>query len=188
MSRGTVTLREANLADLGPLVEVQQDGAVEALGNIFPQATYPFPADRVRARWASEVADPAVRAYVVEDDLERIVGFAATRECELLHFGTARHTWGTGVAVEAHDLLLDRLRVQGVTHAWLRVFEENHRARRFYERLGWSPTDRRSRTSFPPRPVLVEYTRSLLATMPGEPQTGTTRSDRRPFTNGGPGP
>jgi hypothetical protein len=30
-------------------------------------------------------------------------------------------------------------------------------ARRFSEKLGWRRTDRTSRTSFPPHPVLVEY-------------------------------
>jgi putative acetyltransferase len=39
----------------------------------------------------------------------------------------------------------------------LRVFEDNHQARRFYEKLGWRRTDRLSRTSFPPYPVLIEY-------------------------------
>lgn len=39
----------------------------------------------------------------------------------------------------------------------LRVFADNVRARRFYERLGWRPTGRVSRTSFPPDPVLLEY-------------------------------
>lgn len=156
-----VTLREATLVDVEPLVEVQRAGAIEGLAHIFPQQTYPFPTDRVRARWATEIADPVVRAYVAEDDGGRVVGFAATKDSELLHFGTAKETWGTGVAAAAHDHVIDRLRADGVRHAWLRVFEENHRARRFYDKLGWSLTTRRSRTSFAPHPVLVHYTRDL---------------------------
>lgn len=154
-----VVLREATSADLEDLVAVQREGAVAALGHIFAQSTYPFPTDRVLARWEAELADRDVGAYVIVTDTDRIVGFAATRGPELLHFGTARHTWGTGVAADAHDLVLDRFRADGVARAWLRVFEDNRRARRFYERLGWSQTDRRSRTSFAPHPVLVEYTR-----------------------------
>jgi RimJ/RimL family protein N-acetyltransferase len=39
----------------------------------------------------------------------------------------------------------------------LRVFAGNHRARRFYEKLGWKETGVESRTSFPPHPTLLEY-------------------------------
>jgi putative acetyltransferase len=39
----------------------------------------------------------------------------------------------------------------------LRVFEENHRARRFYEKSGWVSTGSTSRGQFPPFPVLLEY-------------------------------
>lgn len=164
-------LRAATTADLEALLEVQRVGAVEALAHIFDQRTHPFPTDRVLARWAADLADPGMGVYVVEDQTEGILGFAATRGDEFLHFGTAKHTWGTGVAADAHDLVLDQMRSAGVTRAWLRVFEANHRARRFYERLGWSLTGRRSRTSFAPHPVLLEYDRELQdppKTMRGE--------------------
>jgi len=76
---------------------------------------------------------------------------------ELLHFGTAVETWGSGFAAAAHDQVVRRLAATGSPRAWLRVFEENRRARRFYEKLGWHGTDRTSRSPFPPHPVLVEY-------------------------------
>lgn len=52
---------------------------------------------------------------------------------------------------------MERLAATGWTLARLRVFDQNHRARRFFEKLGWRPTDRTSWTSFPPHPVLVEH-------------------------------
>ena len=85
-----------------------------------------------------------------------IVGFAATRGEELLHFGTAVETWGSGLAAWLHDAVVATYpSVTGPLR--LRVFAENRRARRFYEKLGWLATGRESRTSFPPHPVLVEY-------------------------------
>lgn len=45
-------------------------------------------------------------------------------------------TWGTGLAVAAHDKLVERLVATGATVARLRVLDQNHRARRFYEKLG----------------------------------------------------
>jgi hypothetical protein len=44
-----------------------------------------------------------------------------------------------------------------ITRLWLPVFEDHHRARRFWEKQGWESTGRTSRTSFEPHPVLVEY-------------------------------
>jgi RimJ/RimL family protein N-acetyltransferase len=152
-----VLLRDANLPDLPALLDVQQSGALHALTHIFPQDAYPFPRAEIQARWAAEIADPDTTVYVVEHDAGRIVGFAAIRDNELLHFGTAVETWGTGLATEVHGRLIERLAATGAAHARLRVFADNHRARRFYEKLGWRRTDRLSRTSFPPHPVLVEY-------------------------------
>ncbi|MGO8874682.1 MAG: N-acetyltransferase family protein [Acidimicrobiales bacterium] len=156
-----MNLRQAAESDLDSLLTVQEEGATRALSHIFPQDTHPFPRETLRSRWVTELADPGIRAYVITNDDDEVLGFAATRDDELLHFGTAVETWGTGVAAAAHDALLRTLADQGVTQARLRVFEENHRARRFYEKLGWQPTEQRSRTSFPPHPVLVEYRRHV---------------------------
>lgn len=175
-----VTLKEATPSDLEALVEVQRTGAVAALAHIFDQQTYPFPTDQILARWTAHLADPVVRAYVVGVGGGRIVGFAATRGSELLHFGTAKDTWGTGVAAAAHDLVLDRLWAEGVPHAWLRVFQQNHRARRFYEKVGWSRTDQVSRSPFAPHPVLVHYTRDLVDSASGNRQTSAYEAHHRP--------
>jgi RimJ/RimL family protein N-acetyltransferase len=151
-----VVLRAAVLSDLPALVDVQEAGAVRALAHIFPQDTYPFPKATVRSRWAAEIADPDIEVYVIERD-QRIAGFAAIRGTDFLHFGTAVETWGSGLAKTAHDQVLERIAATGATVARLRVFTENRRARRFYEKQGWHSTGRLSRTPFPPHPALVEY-------------------------------
>jgi RimJ/RimL family protein N-acetyltransferase len=153
--------RLATEADVDPLVAVQEEGATRALSHIFPQDVYPFPRETLRSRWREEIADSCVSAYVIVDDNNEVVGFAATRADELLHFGTAISTWGTGLAVEAHDAVINALDAEGVVLAKLHVFEQNQRARRFYEKLGWQQTANRSRTPFPPYPVLIEYRRSI---------------------------
>lgn len=155
-----MVLRLAALQDLDALVEVQRVGAQRALAHIFPQDTHPFPRDKIFVRWVTEIADPGIEVYVIEHE-GRVSGYAATRGDELLHFGTAMTTWGNGLAVAAHDEILTRLAATGLTHVRLRVFEENHRAIRFYEKLGWQRTAARTRTSFPPHPVLVGYERQL---------------------------
>ena len=150
--------REMAIDDLDALMPLQAQGAVTALSNLFPQDEYPFPNEVIQQRWIRELTDPAITPYVAVDEAADLVGFAARRDDELLHFGTAVRTWGSGLATWLHDALiatfpddLDQLR--------LRVFDENQRARRFYEKLGWVPTGAQTRTSYPPHPTLLEYVR-----------------------------
>lgn len=147
-------------ADVASVVEVQEQGSVRALATVFPQDRYPFPREEVAARWRTEVADPLIDCFVVLLH-GNIAGFAATRGDELLHFGVAVEHWGTGLAARAHDAVLQQLRAQGFRHSWLRVFTGNARARRFYEKQGWTPTTDRSVSSFAPHPELIRYERTL---------------------------
>ena len=149
--------------DLDALLRVQSEGATAGLGHIFAQEQYPFPVERVRSRWEGELADPGMNCFVVLDAAGERVGFAATRGNEFLHFGTALSTWGSGLAGLAHDEVLEHLVAQGFDHAWLRVFEANERARRFYARRRWVPTGERSESGFPPNPVLLHYRIDLTA-------------------------
>lgn len=156
-------LRQAALDDLDTLVDVQQHGAVQALAHIFPQDRYPFPRADLLRRWSNEIADPTTQTYVMTDARGHVLGFAATRGEELLHFGTAVESWGTGLAKQGHDAVVATLVEIGETRARLRVFEENYRARRFYEKLGWHHTGQRGLTSFPPYPVLLTYELDLTS-------------------------
>lgn len=146
--------------DIDALVVVQREGAIVGLGHIFPQGSHPFPTQVVRNRWLTELADPGTDCFTVMDGA-RVAGFAATRGDEFLHFGTAVRTWGTGLAGQAHDEVLDHLRASGHKAAWLTVFERNERAVRFYLRRGWVSTGQKSRTVFPPHPTLCRYERVL---------------------------
>jgi putative acetyltransferase len=148
------------LAHLEALMAVQQEGAAAGLGHIFPQETHPFPRQRVLDRWMREIADPGVDCFVIKD-AGHVAGFAATRADELLHFGTAVSTWGSGLADVAHSELLDHLRAREQQNVWLRVFDENTRAIRFYVRRGWVRTDVTMQTTFPPYPTLRRYERRL---------------------------
>jgi RimJ/RimL family protein N-acetyltransferase len=155
-----VVLRRAELSDLPELVDVQEAGAVLAFAHIFPQDAHPFPRATVLARWAAELAEAETDVFVIEKD-GRIAGFAAIRGNEFRHFGTAVPTWGSGLAQAAHDQVIARIAGTGATTARLRVFTDNHRARRFYEKQGWRSTGRLSRTAFAPHPVLEEYELNL---------------------------
>lgn len=156
-------LRPLVVGDLDELLPLQREGSIATVGSVFPQDRFPFPVEDLRRRWETELADPGVRCFAVVDADGAFAGFAATRDAELLHFGTARRTWGSGLAAVAHDELLEVMADGGVALAWLRVFEANERARRFYERRGWVEVGVRSRSEFEPYPVLLRYERSLEA-------------------------
>ena len=160
----SVVVRLAAAKDLDAMLEIQQQGAFAGLANIFPQDQYPFPRSTIRQRWVAELDDPATYVYVCVEG--EIVGFAATRGNELLHFGTAVGTWGSGIGEQFHDVLLGELTrtAPAACRSFrLSVFEANTRARRFYERLGWRATERHTRSTFAPYAVLVEYRRPRSA-------------------------
>jgi len=143
--------------DLAELLDVQEAGAVVGLAAVFPQSRSPFPREILRARWQDEIADADIGTYVAVDrDDDTIVGFAATKAGELLHFGTAIDTWGTGIAGRLLDEIVVVLR-RASREPSLRVFAENRRGRRFYEKHGWQPTGESTVSVFEPHPVLLWY-------------------------------
>jgi GNAT superfamily N-acetyltransferase len=73
---------------------------------------------------------------------EEVVGVAVSRvdECtgELRALYVVPAEWGSGTGNRLHDAAVDGMREDGATAATLWVVEGNVRARRFYERHGWS--------------------------------------------------
>lgn len=153
-------LRPLTPDQLDALVDVQREGAVAGLADVFPQDRYPFQVDVIRERWAAELADPAIDCFAVVQD-GQVAGFAATRGDELLHFGTALATWGTGLAGRVHDEVLAHLRTHGHDRAWLWCFDDNARGMRFYARRGWVATEITQRSDFPPHALLRRLERDL---------------------------
>ena len=158
-------------ADVPDVLDVQEPGAIRGLADVFPQDVYPFPSDKVAARWEAELETPGIDCLVIQTD-GAVLGFTAIRGDEFLHFGIGVELWGSGLARLAHDAVLDRMRARGVQRAWLRVFTKNGRGRRFYEKLGWRPTGERTNSTFPPFPELLHYARSSAIELP--PSTTST--------------
>jgi RimJ/RimL family protein N-acetyltransferase len=155
-----VVLRTMTAADVPAVVDIQEPGAAVGLANVFPQDAYPFPRDDIARRWVQEIGTPGIDCFVVQGD-GAVVGFAAIRGEEFLHFGIAIEHWGTGIAQAAHETVLDQMRRRGVPGAWLRVFTGNVRGRRFYEKLDWPPTGEHTWSTYPPYAELSRYERDL---------------------------
>ena len=62
----------------------------------------------------------------------------------------------------AIETVLHAMDERGTTIAELWCLEENHRARRLYEYLGWRPTDEVREAPWPPYPLQMVYTRLIV--------------------------
>ncbi len=158
-----VTVRRATVEDVDAIAALQVRSWQAAYPGLMPPAYLDAQDPRQRAvRWREWLADPPphLQVLVAERSDERdgeagaaIVGFAAvsayrTEEGEEhpgAHVGelcalyASPDHWGTGVGRELIDAAVSTLAHEGFTEAVLWVIDGNARARRFYERVGWTP-------------------------------------------------
>jgi diamine N-acetyltransferase len=151
-----VRVRAARPEEVEALLGIQQAASVAAFRHIFPPARYPFPARPVRERWRAALGTAEGRVLVAERD-GLPVGVVQVAPKRLDGLFVLPSAWGSGVADRLHDAAVQALRGWGCDCCRLSVLEENHRARRFYERRGWRLDGRRMRTPFPPHPSMVGY-------------------------------
>ena len=152
--------RDATLDDLGALRDLERAANLAALAHVFPPERYPFPDDDVLARWALVLDEPGVVVRVAEDDAG-LVAVAAYDDATLRHLAVRPDHWGDGLATTAIETALHAMELRGSTIASLWCLEENHRARRLYEYLGWRETSDRREAPWPPHPVEMRYTRLI---------------------------
>jgi RimJ/RimL family protein N-acetyltransferase len=155
--------REATHRDLPALTDLERSANLAALGHVFPPERYPFPTDDVLARWALVLEDPSVCVLVHDAEDGGIELFAAYDDTTLRHLAVHPRRWGQGLASRAIAAVLAAMDRRGATSADLWCLEENHRARRLYEYLGWRATDDRRPAPWPPHPVEMRYRRLIVA-------------------------
>jgi GNAT superfamily N-acetyltransferase len=160
-----VTFRRANDLDLAALRDLERDANLVALDHVFPPDRYPYPEDRVLARWAIVLADPTCTTLVLDSPSSPglLDGLIAFDESTIRHLAVRPSRWGQGLARAFLSEAWSR--IDGPVRLWCLV--DNHRARALYERLGWIPTGVEQEAEFPPYPVETEYVR--------EPPTGQDR-------------
>ena len=127
----TLTLRAAQAADVPAVADVYSaaEGAIRAQLGAAPVARTPG-----LEAWLGKRIDSCVVAEVHG----LVTGFVDIVAPELRAIYVAPAAWGSGVAAALHDHALVRLREGGATTASLTVIARNARARRFYERRGWT--------------------------------------------------
>jgi GNAT superfamily N-acetyltransferase len=104
--------------------------------------------------WERLLANPELSTFVAEQD-DRIVAFVNVgsgrepdADGELYAIYALPDAWGTGAARDLMAAGLAALREAGHAGAVLWVLEDNPRARRFYEREGWTCDGGRKQEQF----------------------------------------
>jgi GNAT superfamily N-acetyltransferase len=122
--------------------------------------------------WRQILDDPAQTALVAENEAGRIVGWCtvapsrdADADGELWGIYVLSEAWGSGVGSALMAAGIDALRESGYREVILWVLEDNPRARRFYEREGWTLDGSHKEDQFLGVPVTeVRYRRGLTPT------------------------
>jgi GNAT superfamily N-acetyltransferase len=147
-------IRRPVLDDAERLGEIQAASYLDAYAAIMPPTVLArVRPERFAARWREHLPDlirgGPERVWLVEDD-GQVAGYALTQpasdqflpppsgagELESLYLHPASIGRGLGRALLAHSV--EDLRRQGFDPLVLWAFEANDRARRFYERAGWT--------------------------------------------------
>jgi GNAT superfamily N-acetyltransferase len=171
-----VDLRRATADDADACVAVQRASSVVGYAHIFDQSEYPFPDDAVRQEWVDRLAGPTVVTIASVDGAP--VGVVGARNDRLESLFVVPEHWGGQVASILHDEALALIAATGAEAAVLDVLADNLRARRFYERRGWTQVRDAWPSPWPPHPLIVGYRRAI------------TEADRRrsPLAASRPGP
>ncbi len=167
-------VRRARLDDAAAIAEVHVRTWQDAYEHVFgAERLAGVTVEQRLPMWRQILRDPAQTALVVEDETGRIVGWCtvapsrdADADGELWGIYVLSEAWGSGAGTALMAAGLDALRESGYGEAILWVLEDNPRARRFYEREGWTLDGLRKEDQFLGVPVTeVRYRRGL--TPPG---------------------
>jgi ribosomal protein S18 acetylase RimI-like enzyme len=141
--------RDAVPADATLMAEIGRRTFAETFGHLYsPENLAAFLANHNEANWRAELEDPAFSVRIVEADGEPI-GYAKIGppslpfdprgpSAELRQIYVLDPWQGRGIAQELMAWAIGEARKRGARDLYLSVFVDNHRARRFYERYGFT--------------------------------------------------
>ncbi|HEX8485037.1 GNAT family N-acetyltransferase [Sphingomonas sp.] len=145
----TVIFRPATPSDAATLAEIGAATFVETFGHLYrPADLAAFLTAHTAENWAEELAD-ARYAVVLGEDAGTPAAYAKLgpaklpftppeNAIELRQFYVRAPYHGSGVAAEMMAWAIREARTRGAAAMYLSVFVDNPRARRFYERHGFT--------------------------------------------------
>ena len=145
----SITYRNAVPQDAALLAALGRCTFVETFGHLYTAENLAaFLENHGEEKWRSELEDPAFAVRLAEADGEP-VAYAKLgppslpfepqgRPIELRQFYVLKPWHGGGIAGALMDWVLAKAKSRGADELYLSVFTDNHRARRFYERYGFT--------------------------------------------------
>jgi GNAT superfamily N-acetyltransferase len=166
-------VRRAHPADARGIAEVKVESWRAAYVGVMPQSVLDaMDVDVHEQLWRTFVARDTLAVFVAERD-DRIIGFANVGPCrdepgigELYAIYVRPDAWGTGAGLALMKTAAEWLRERW-PEAVLWVAEENPRARRFYERCGWTVDGGRKVDEVEPGARVAEIRYRLSFLSPG---------------------
>lgn len=147
-----IEIRPADRADAPTLAALHLESALTGFAHIFPPEAEPPTTDQLCGEWehclGARSAEEA-RTFIAEHDGTAVgVVLAGPDPIEPTCGHVARlyvlpERWGTGTGRALYEQAITHLQQLAFAEATLWVLEHNHRARGWYERLGWRPTGER---------------------------------------------
>ncbi len=146
----SVTYRTATADDADALALLGEATFKATFGHLYqPDDLAIFLQNHSPVNWAKELNDSAFTVRVAELD-GKMIGYAKLgpphlpfeprgEAAELRQLYVVEEMKGQGIAHSLIDWVIDRARDRRADHLYLSVFTDNHRARRFYEKLGFEP-------------------------------------------------
>jgi RimJ/RimL family protein N-acetyltransferase len=162
-------IRAATAADAAAIADVHVKTWQAAYEHVFgAERLASVTAERRLPMWRDILGGTQQTVFVAEEE-GRVVGFCGVGACrdadaegELYAIYIGPEAWGSGAGAELMRAGVEELRGRGYRDAILWVLEDNPRARRFYEREGWTLDGaRREGEHLGVRTVEVRYRRAL---------------------------
>lgn len=144
-----IRYRDAGPRDAALLADLSRRSFIETFGHLYRKEDLEaFLTKLGEQAWAGELADPTLRVRLAEDG-DVPAGFAkigplslpvepAAPAVELRQLYLLKPWHGLGISQALMDWVFDEARSRGAEEMYLSVWSGNHRARRFYERYGFT--------------------------------------------------
>lgn len=144
-----IAYRDATPADSALMAEIGRRTFAETFGHLYsPENLAAFLATHNESNWRAEILDPVYSVRIVEADGEPIayakIGPPSLPfeprgpSVELRQIYVLDPWQGRGIAQELMAWAIAEAKARGARDLYLSVFVDNRRARRFYERYGFT--------------------------------------------------
>ena len=145
----TLSFRDAAPGDAAILADLGRRTFTETFGHLYrPEDLAAFLESHSEERWRAELSDPSFTVRLAEEDGVP-AGYAKIGpptlpfepkgiSIELRQFYLLKPWHGTGASHALMGWAIEEAKRRGAEDLYLSVFVDNHRARRFYERYGFT--------------------------------------------------